>query len=322
MQHVDAFAIFAKVGDLGSISGAARALGMPKANVSRAVSRLEASYNVSLIDRSTRRVRLTEVGQTFHARCLRVLEEMDEAESELAAHRGHPAGLLRIGCPADVGRDLVGKFISEFLERYPDINLRIRVGERLLPEPNSFDVVLHAGWLSDSRLIVRKIAEIKTLLVASRAYVETRGMPMTIDDLVGHAVIGNFYHDKAALEVGKLPAHVPLLEVERGRERFPLPIWQRFASTDHLLMLELVRAGVAIAPIAITRIIDELRSGELVRVLPGYRLHNPPNLYALYTDRTAIAPKVRVFLDFVAELAERQRAAAMRARISTELVEA
>jgi DNA-binding transcriptional LysR family regulator len=308
MQHVDSFAIFAKVGELGSISGAARALGMPKANVSRAVSRLEASYKVSLIDRTTRRVRLTEVGQAFHARCLRVLEEMDEAEAELAAHRGHPAGTLRIGCPGDVGRDLLGKYMPEFLERYPEIDLRVRVGERLLPEPNSLDVVLHAGWLSDSRLIVRKIAEIATFLVASRSYVAARGLPLTVEDLDGHAIIGNFYLDRAAAAPGRLPAHVPILEVERDGIRYSLPIWQRFASTDHSLMLELVRQGVAIAPVAGARIIDELRSGDLVRILPDFDLHNPPNLYALYTNRTAIAPKLKVFLDFVAELVLRQRA--------------
>ena len=307
VQHVDTFAIFAKVGELGSISGAARALGIPKANVSRAVSRLEDAYKVALVDRSPRRVRLTEVGQTFLARCLRVLEEMDEAEAELAAHRGHPAGTLRVGCPGDVGRDLLGKSLHEFLERYPDIDLRVRVGERLLPEPSSLDVVLHAGWLSDSRLIVRKIAEIRTLLVASWAYVEARGMPTSVDDLQGHAIIGNFYLDRGVVEPGRLPAHVPILEVERDRERFALPIWRRFASTDHRLMLELVRQGVAIAPIAMTRVVRELRSGDLVRVLPGFRLHNPPALYALYADRTAMAPKLRVFLDFVAELVERQR---------------
>jgi LysR family transcriptional regulator, transcriptional activator for aaeXAB operon len=310
VQHVNAFAIFAKVGDLGSISGAARALGMPKANVSRAVSRLEASYKVSLIDRTTRRVRLTEVGQTFHARCLRVLEEIEEAESELAVYRGHPAGTLRIGCPADLGRDLLGHVMHEFMERYPDINLRVRVGERLLPEPNALDVVLHAGWLSDSRLIVRKIAEIRTLLVASRGYVEARGLPTGINDLDGHAIIGNFYLDRAAAGPGRLPAHVPVLEVERKGERFALPIWERFASTDHMLMLELVRHGMAIAPIAAARIIEQLRSGEFVRVLPDFELHNPPTLYALYTDRSAMAPKLKAFLDFVGELAERQRTSA------------
>ena len=308
MQHVEAFAIFAKVGELGSISGAARALGLPKANVSRVVSRLESAYKVSLIERTTRKVRLTEVGRAFHERCLRVLEEMDQAEAELAAHRGHPVGVLRVGCPSDVGLDLLGGAIGEFLDRYPEIDLRIRVGERLLPEPSTLDVVLHAGWLADSRLVVRKITDIQTMLVASKAYIEARGLPTDVDDLDGHLIIGNFYRDRATVEAGRLPAHVPLLEVTDGRDRHVLPIWKRFASTSHMLVLELVRRGIAIAPIAAVRIADELRSGELVRILPAYELHDPAALYALYTDRAGMAPKLQVFLDFISELVTRQRA--------------
>ncbi|TCJ41404.1 LysR family transcriptional regulator [Parafrankia sp. BMG5.11] len=307
MQEVDAFAMFAKVGELGSISGAARSLSVPKANVSRAVVRLEAAYKVALVDRTGRRIRLTEAGVTFHARCLRILDEMNEAQAELAAHRGHPAGTLRIGFPGDVGRDMLADTLHEFLERYPDIDLRVRVGERLLPQPNSLDVVLHAGWLSDSRLTCLKLADIRTLLVASRGYVKRRGLPTSSDDLAGHSFLGNFYLDRASIEPGRLPAHVPVLELKRETERFALPIWQRFASTDHMLMLDLVKRGIAIAPIAAARITDELRSGELVRVLPDYELHNPPALYALYIGRAAIAPKLKVFLEFLQEIIARQR---------------
>jgi LysR family transcriptional regulator, transcriptional activator for aaeXAB operon len=319
VEHVDAFAIFAKVGELGSISGAARALGLPKANVSRAVTRLEATYKVALVDRTTRRILLTEVGRTFHSRCLRVLEELDEAGAEMAAHRGHPAGTLRVGCPGDVGRDLLGPHLHEFLERYPEIDMRLRIGERLLPQPGGFDVVLHAGWLSDSRLVGRKIAEIPTLLVASTGYCEEYGVPNSITDLANHAVIGNFYLDRATIEPDRLPAHVPILELSRDAERYPVPIWQRFTTTDHTIMLEMVKRGVAIAPIALVRAIEGLRSGELVRILPDYTLHDPPTLSALYTDRNALAPKIKVFIEFVVELVHRQRDALRDSGLSAEI---
>ncbi len=308
MDHVDAFAIFAKVGELESISGTARSLGLPKANVSRAVTKLEAMYKVPLIDRTNRRLRLTEVGMTLHVHCLRVLNEMAEAEAQIAAHRGLPAGTLRIGCSADVGRELLGPQVPAFLDRYPDIDLRVKVGERLLPEPNSLDVVLHAGWLADSRLIVRKLADIRTMLVASRGYIARYGLPETVADLSGHATIGNFYLDPAAAAAGQLPARVPILELVRDKERFVVPIWQRFAGTDHSMMLDLVRQGVAIAPIAAVRMVDDLRSGEVVRILPDYEIYDPSTLYALYTERLAISPKLKVFLDFVTEQVERQRA--------------
>jgi LysR family transcriptional regulator, transcriptional activator for aaeXAB operon len=304
VQNFDAFVVFAKVGELQSISGAARALGLPKANVSRVVVRLEETYAVKLVERTTRNVTLTEVGRVVHAYCLRIREEMEEAQAAVAAHKGDPAGTLRIGCPADVARDLT-PHLRDFLLAYPSIDLRVRVGERLLPEPNSLDIVLHSGWLSDSRLTARKLYDIKTLLVASKEYVKKHGFLESIEDLGGHAIIGNFYLDPVAVEPGRLPAYVPPLEVARATERHRLPIWNRFASTDHGQILELVKSGLAIAPIAAGRIKNELEAGDMVRVLPEYEIVNQPAFYALYTERAAMVPKIQVFLEFTAELIRR-----------------
>lgn len=308
MQNLDAFVIFAKVGELDSISGAGRALGVPKTNVSRAVVRLEKEYAVKLIDRTTRHVTLTDVGRIFHAYCLRVREEAEEAGAAIAAHRGDPAGTLRIGCPSDVARDLLTPNLRAFMEKYPAIDLRIRIGERLIPEPNSLDVVLHSGWLADSRLTVRKLIDIRTFLVASKEYIATHGYPVSIDDLQGHAIIGNFYLDPVAVEPGRLPAHVPPLELSNGVDRHRLPIWQRFASTDHAQTLELVRWGTAIAPVAAFRILEELKSGALVRILPAYEIVDAPVLYALFTERASLVPKIKVFVDFIEEVIRRRYA--------------
>ncbi|WP_330211944.1 LysR substrate-binding domain-containing protein [Pseudomonas sp. Z18(2022)] len=307
MEKGDAFIIFAMVGELESVSGAARALGMPKATVSRAVSRLEELYHVKLIERSTRRSVLTEVGKILHLRCVRMREEMEDVDAEIAAHRGDPAGTLRIGCSSDIARSLLTPYLYEFLDMYPSIDVRIRVGERLLPEPNSLDVVIHSGWLSDSRLIARKIVEVRTILVASRAYVQIKGMPASPDDLSGHPIIGNFYLDSNVAEPGRLPAYVPKLELVRGEERYLLPTWRRFASTDHSQILELVRHGNVIAPIAAASAIHDLRSGELVHIFPEFEIYDPPTLYALYTDRVAMVPKLSAFLDFVDSIIQRQR---------------
>lgn len=307
MRHLDAFVIFAEVGKLGSISGAARALGLPKAKVSRAVSRLEEAYKITLLLRTTQRTQLTEAGRTLFTHCVDVLERMEVAEAELAAHRGVPAGTLRVGCSPDLSQDFLTPHIHRFLECYPGIDLRVRVAERLMPEPNTIDIVLHSGWLSDSRLMMRKLGEVDTLLVASRAYVERYGLPRSPHDMDGHRVIGNFYLDPAAGEPGRLPAYVPVLEVSRGQSRTPLPLWPRFASTDHRQILELVRHGMAIAPIARYRANRDLHSGELIRVLPEYDIHNPPALYALYTDRLAVAPKLQAFLEFLAQVQSLQQ---------------
>jgi len=307
MEQLDAFAIFAKVGELGSMSASARALGLPKVKVSRTIARLESIYNVKLVERTTRSVTLTEVGRLFHARCLRIREEAQEAHNEVAAYRGEPAGTLTIGCPSNVSRTLLSPYIHEFLDRYPRINVRVKVGERLLPEPNNLDVVLHGGWLLDSRLTMRKIAEVRMVLVASKEYVLARGLPMSPDSMDGHPVIANFFADgTGSVETGSLPAYVPTLKVFRGGEQFQLPVWDRFTTTDHLQMMDLVKRGHAIAAIPVVNVLDDLRSGRLVRVLPGYQIHNQPTLYALYTSRAAIVPKLRVFLEFIASAAERE----------------
>ncbi|MBB4617308.1 LysR substrate-binding domain-containing protein [Sphingomonas abaci] len=302
VDYGEVFAIFAKVGELESISGAARSLGIPKANVSRAVSRLEARYGVHLLDRTKRQFRLTEVGRTFHAHCVTILDELREAEARLAAHRGVPAGTLRVGCSAEVSQALLAPSVAEFLDRYPDIDLRLQVGDRLVPQPDGLDVVIHAGWLADSRLIVRKLSTVSTILAASRAYVEAFGLPTEVGDLAAHRVMGNFYLDPAAIEPGRLPARVPIMELTQGRQRVVVPIWRRFTSNDPLTMLSLVRAGTVIAQIATGRILPELRSGEIVRVLPDWTIHDPVGLYALYGERAAMTPKLQVFVDFISEV--------------------
>ncbi|CAI2538241.1 LysR family transcriptional regulator [Serratia proteamaculans] len=305
MEKSDAFKIFAMVGDRGSISGAARALGESKATVSRAVSRLESLYNVRLVERTTRQITLTEVGSVLHARCIRIREEMEDVDAEIATYRNTPAGILRIGCTSDIAKTLLTPNLHEFLDLYPEIDVRVRVGERLLPEPNILDVVLHCGWLSDSRLTARKIAEVQNVLVASREYVRANGMPASPDELEGHAIIGNFYLDAAAIEPGPLPAYVPRLEISRGQGRFTLPTYRRFLSTDHSQIFELVKHGRVIAPITGIWALPGLLSGELVRILPDYEISESPQFYALYLDRLASVPKLKIFLEFIEEIVQR-----------------
>jgi LysR family transcriptional regulator, transcriptional activator for aaeXAB operon len=302
VQRIDALSIFAKVGELGSISGAARALGLPKANVSRAVASLEADYTVVLIERGARRVTLTEIGAKLHARCERLIAEVEAADAEIASYRGEPSGLLRVGCPATVVPWLASN-LADFLERYPDIDLRIKVGDRLLPETQALDVVLHAGWLADSALKARKISDIPTIFVASHHYAETHGLPETTSDLARHAVIGNFYAELSSFVGGpdELPARVPQLELVRGRERMAVQAWRRFISNDARFILALVRRGVAIGPVAAHLIARELSSGALMRVLPEYEIADQPALYAVHSSGVSGTPKLRAFLDFAVE---------------------
>jgi DNA-binding transcriptional LysR family regulator len=287
-------AIFAKVGELGSMSAAARPLGLPKSTVSRAVARLEQGYGARLVERTTRRLTLTEIGRSFHGHCLAMMAELDNAEAEIAAYQGHPSGLLRIAAPHSIGRYVIGPNIPEFLARYADVDIHLQLTDQILsPGTSGLDVVLRIGALEDSSAIARKITDVNAVLVASAAYVERHGLPRSIEELAGHVLIG-------------LPVlGGEAIDLVSGRERVKVPTSRRFACNDPILNLELVRKGLAIAPVSSFFLASALETGALVRVLPGWSLAAQPAVYALYASRTAISPKITAFLDFLTELAAR-----------------
>ena len=294
VRHLEEMAVFAKVGDLGSISGAARALGLPKSSVSRAVTRLEAAFAARLIERTTRRISLTEIGEALHAHCRRMVAEAESAEAEIAAYQGTPSGLLRVAAPNTIGRNILGPHIAEFLARYPEVDLQLQLTDRILhPVSDGFDVVVRIGRLEDSTLIARKIVDINAILVASRAYAERHGLPETVAALAGHTVIGLPFLEMKAIELTD------------GKARVSVPVWRRFACNEPILNLELVRRGLAIAPVSLFAVREQLKNGDLVRVLPDYWLSDSPSLHALYAGRTAVSPKITAFLDFMSEIAAR-----------------
>ncbi|HEY0627172.1 MAG TPA: LysR family transcriptional regulator [Allosphingosinicella sp.] len=293
-RHLEEMAVFAKVGDLGSMSGAARALGLPKSTVSRAVARLEAAYSARLVERTTRKVTLTEIGRALHAHCSKMVEEVYNAEAEIAAYQGTPSGRLRVAAPYSIGHVILKQNMPEFLDRYPNVDVQLQLTDRTLnPITDNFDVVIRIGWLEDSSLIARKITDVNAILVASRAYVEAYGLPSSPSDLGGHRIIG-------------YPTSEPRpMDMSSGKERVPVPIWSRFACNDPLMNMELVQRGIAIAPVSAIIAAGLLEGGQLIHVLPKYKLLDQPAIYALYAGRTAISPKISVFLDFVSELARR-----------------
>ena len=297
MRHLEEMAIFAKVGELGSISGAARALHLPKSSVSRAVSKLESNFAARLIERTTRRVTLTEIGRSLHAHCVKMVAEAENAEAEIAAYQGHPSGRLRVSSPSSISHVVLKSHLPEFLERYPDVDLQLQLTDRTInPVTDDFDVVIRVGWLEDSSLIARKIVDVNAILVASRAYVEREGEPETIEELGRHIVLG--------LPVGGLRS----LRLTDGKEQAEVPVWPRFSCNDPLTNMEFAERGLAIAPISALVAARRVLKGELVHILPRYRLFEQPAVYALYAGRTAISPKISVFLDFLTDLARRAAA--------------
>ena len=294
IRYLEEMAVFAKVGELGSISGAARSLGLPKSSVSRAVAKLESAFAARLIERTTRRVSLTEIGRSLHAHCLKMVTEAENAEAEIAAYQGHPSGRLRISAPPAISHMILKPFVPEFLDRYPDVNVQLQVTDRAInPVADNFDVVIHIGWPEDSSLIARKITDVNAVLVASPIYIAARGLPESVEKLGSHVIVG-------------LPmADAPTLQLTNGTDTVQVPTWPRFACNDPMMNIELAYRGLAIAPVSLIVAADRVRRGELIHVLPDYRLVDSPAVYALYASRTALSPKIAAFLDFLSELARR-----------------
>jgi DNA-binding transcriptional LysR family regulator len=299
LRHLEEMAIFAKVGELGSVSAAGRALKLPKSTVSRAVSKLEAVFAARLVERTTRGLNLTELGRALHAHCRNLVSEAQNAEAEIAAYQGNPRGRLRVAAPYALGHMVLKNSLPRFLDEYPDIDLQLQLTDRLLnPVMDDFDVVIRVGWLEDSGVTGRKITDIDAVLLASPAYVQTHGLPQSAQDLETHAIVGFPIPEPRAITLAN------------GQDRIKVPIWRRFACNDPLMNLEFVQRGLAIAPVSSFVAASLLRDGALVRVLPAYTLLDQPTVHALYGGRTAISPKIAVFLDHLTEVARLLRSGA------------
>lgn len=289
MNRFGALAVFTAVAELGSFSAAARRLGRSTTAISRAITALEAELGVRLLNRTTRRVSLTDVGAGYLEVSRRILSELEEAESALQEGVQTPRGPLTVTAPVVFGQRHVMPLIRDFVDRHPAVQARVLLVDRvvdLLEE--GIDVAARIGHLPDSSLIAVQVGRVRRVLCASPAYLARAGTPREPGDLDGHRMI-------AALS-GALAS--PLIP-RRGRSA-------RGAAAP-ALRVNSVEAGIdaALAGFGITaalsyQVDQELRSGSLVRLL---REHEPAPLplHLIRPAGTHLPSKVRLFLSFAAE---------------------
>src|SRR5690606_26364722 len=189
--------IFVKVVEQGSFTAAARALGLPKTTVSRKVQELEARLGAQLLNRTTRRLGLTEAGSVYYEHCQNIARELDEAESAVGQLQGGPRGWLRLSAPYSIGIAWITPLLGEFHARYPEVRLDMHLSN----EPvdvigGEIDMALRAGPLPDSSLVARRLATFRTQVFASPRYIERHGEPLHPDELRHHRVIAvrKHYH--------------------------------------------------------------------------------------------------------------------------------
>jgi DNA-binding transcriptional LysR family regulator len=275
--------IFTRVVECHSFTQAAQSLGMQKSTVSRRIALLEERLGVRLLNRTTRKLRLTEVGQAYYERCRQIMLDFAEAEQAVMQLQQEPSGLLRITAPIEFGQLFLGGVLGRFMRQYPQISAEVELTSRDVdPLEEGVDIAIQVGQPRDSTLIARKLLESRRRLCASPDYLAQHGAPQTIHELAGH---------RAILLPQDSPRYWPLVGEQVQ--------CQRVLSCNNITLAReaaLAGAGISGLPVMISE--EALRSGRLVELLPAARLPIG-ELYAVYPSRRFQAMKVKTFLDFL-----------------------
>ncbi len=287
LQDVTAFLA---VVDTGSFTAAARRLGLAKSNVSRRLARLEERLGARLLERTTRRQRLTEVGTRYHAHVTGAVEQLAEAARSVSELQGDPKGHLRVTAPADWNEGM-GRIVAEFSARYPEIQIEVELTQRRVDlVAEGFDVALRAGALEDSSLIARSVGQGAAHLYASPTYIEQHGEPRTPQELSEHA------HVLFRARDGVMKAKLDGPDGERHEVEVRGPI----SAQDFGFVRAAVVAGAGIGALPDSIAVNELCDGALRLVLPDYCMGRS-SFHLVYPSTRFLSPKVRVFLDFCVE---------------------
>lgn len=290
MQNLTDIAIFVKVVELSSFTAAADALDMSQPVVSKAVTRLEEKLGARLLNRTTRRLSLTEAGSELYRRSGSALREIENAELEIARFQTEPRGTLRVSAPMSFSILQLGPAIQTFMERYPGVTVELHMDDRRVDlVEEAFDVAIRIGSLRDSNLVARKITPTRQVICASPSYLAKHGSPERPEDLLEHNCI--LYSLLSA------PREWRLVDPE-GQEHV-VPVNGTLHSNNGLVNRAAAVAGGGILLLPTFYLGDQLRSGELKPVLCKFRPQEIA-VYAVYPERRNLMPKVRAFIDFIA----------------------
>jgi len=276
--------VFARVVEAGSFTAAARELGMPKSTVSRKVSDLESRLGARLLQRTTRKLSLTDVGNTYYQHARRVVDEVEEAERAVTQMQEAPRGLLRITTPLTFR--YLGSIVASFLERYPDVQVEMVGTDRVVDLiDEGFDLAVRAGELADSTLIARSLGSERSVIAANPQFIDRRGAPSSPSDLAEiDCVVFSGTSD---------PTNWTL----RGDgETVTTRVSARLTVNDFEVVRQVAVAGGGIALLPLSLCCDDLRAGRLVRVLPDWCSPAAP-IHAVYPSTRHLSPKVSAFLD-------------------------
>ena len=281
--------VFARVVETRSFTAAAQQLGLPKSTVSRKVAQLEERLGVRLLQRTTRKLSLTEVGQAYYERCARIVQDIAAAEQVVTDMQTAPRGLLRVTVPIDLGSTYLGALVADFLAAYPEIQVDLDLADRIVDLiEEGVDLGLRIGPLTESTLIARKLGVVQLRVCASPAYLARRGTPSALAQLADHDAL--VFAPSGRVVPWTL--HGPDGAVEDA------PLRSRLVSNGVLALRDAARAGAGIALLPEPVIADDVAAGRLQIVLPLWTM-SQAELFAVYPSTRNLSPTVRAFLEFV-----------------------
>ena len=295
MDRFDAMHAFARVVEAGSFTKAADTLNMSKTTVTQLVQQLEARLRVKLLNRTTRKLSVTADGAAYYERVVRLLADMDDAETSLSSASALPRGHLRVDVPSPLARMILVPALPAFHARYPDIQLDMGVSDRMVDViGDNVDCVVRGGELTDRSLMARRVGDLRLGVYAAPRYLELAGTPLHPRELedTHHRIVGFLWSRS-----GKTFPYAMRL----GEERIEVQGRYMLSVDDGNAYLTAGLAGLGILWLPDYMAKAHLASGELVRLFDGWQLDSMP-LYVAFPPNRHVSAKLRVFIDWVAEL--------------------
>jgi DNA-binding transcriptional LysR family regulator len=290
MDALSGMAVFARIVEAGSFTAAARGLGLSKPAVSKQLARLEARLGARLLNRTTRRLSLTEAGRLFHQRCVRLLADAAAAEQAVAELAEAPRGTLRIGAPMSFGQLHLAPAIAPFLARYPELRIDLSLDDRVVDlVGEGHDLAIRIAELPPSRLVGRRLAINRRVVCAAPAYLQAHGVPRQPRELAQHQCLNYSYLASGDDWRFRGPAGAESVRVAA-----------RFTANNGDVLRQAAVDGMGIILSPSFLVGDDLRSGRLVALLDGWQAADT-GIWALYPQARQLPRKVRALVDFLVE---------------------
>ena len=290
MRDLNAIRVFVQVVRSRGFSAAAQSLGMSKAAVSKHVARLEADLGARLLNRTTRRLSLTEVGAAFYDRCVRLIADVEEAESLVGRLHGEPRGTLKVSAPTSFGIRHVAPQLPHFMRRHPALRVDLSFADRFVDVvEEGFDVVVRIGRLAESSLVARRLAPFRRVVCASPDYWAEAGTPDRPDDLRRHACLLYAYQNNPQEWPFSGPGGPTAVHVDGP-----------MVSNNGEALRAAAEAGLGVALLPTFLVSNALNDGKLVRVLADYE-ETDLAIHAVYPHARHLSVKVRAFVDYLVE---------------------